>query len=50
MIESLLLEGTQKVLPGTPLVYGQAITDACLGWDDSEAVLQQLADAVDSRF
>ncbi|KQN61869.1 MULTISPECIES: 3-deoxy-7-phosphoheptulonate synthase [unclassified Erwinia] len=50
MIESFLQEGTQKVLPGTPLVYGQSITDACLGWDDSEAVLQQLADAVDSRF
>ena len=50
MIESFLQEGTQKVLPGSPLVYGQSITDPCLGWEDSAAVLQQLADAVDHRF
>ncbi|ROR15375.1 3-deoxy-7-phosphoheptulonate synthase [Erwinia sp. JUb26] len=50
MIESFLQEGTQKVLPDTPLTYGQSITDPCLGWDDSAAVLAQLADAVDSRF
>ncbi len=49
MIESFLQEGTQKVLPDTPLTYGQSITDPCLGWDDSAAVLAQLADAVDSR-
>ncbi|QKJ87023.1 Phospho-2-dehydro-3-deoxyheptonate aldolase [Paramixta manurensis] len=50
MIESFLEEGTQKVVAGQPLVYGQSITDPCLGWDDSEAVLALLADAVDSRF
>lgn len=50
MIESFLQEGTQKVTPETPLVYGQSITDPCLGWDDTASVLQQLADAVDSRF
>ncbi|MEI2683048.1 3-deoxy-7-phosphoheptulonate synthase [Erwinia aphidicola] len=50
MIESFLQEGTQKVTPDTPLVYGQSITDPCLGWDDSAEVLQLLADAVDSRF
>ncbi|CCG87170.1 3-deoxy-7-phosphoheptulonate synthase [Erwinia piriflorinigrans] len=50
MIESFLQEGTQKVQPGVPLVYGQSITDPCLGWQDSAEVLQLLADAVDSRF
>ena len=50
MIESFLQEGTQKVIRDTPLVYGQSITDPCLGWDDTASVLQQLADAVDSRF
>ncbi|MBM7341644.1 3-deoxy-7-phosphoheptulonate synthase [Pantoea coffeiphila] len=50
MIESFLQEGAQKVLPDTPLTWGQSITDPCLGWDDSAAVLAQLADAIDSRF
>jgi len=50
MIESFLQEGTQKVTAETPLVYGQSITDPCLGWDDTASVLAQLADAVDSRF
>lgn len=50
MIESFLQEGAQKVTPETPLIYGQSITDPCLGWDDTTRVLQQLVDAVDSRF
>lgn len=50
MIESFLQEGNQPVVSGQPLTYGQSITDPCLGWEDSEAVLAQLADAVDSRF
>ncbi|MDU4095017.1 MAG: 3-deoxy-7-phosphoheptulonate synthase [Pantoea sp.] len=50
MIESFLQEGNQPVVSGQPLTYGQSITDPCLGWEDSEAVLEQLADAVDSRF
>ncbi|NDG88996.1 MAG: 3-deoxy-D-arabinoheptulosonate-7-phosphate synthase, partial [Gammaproteobacteria bacterium] len=29
--------------------YGQSITDACLGWEDSEALLEQLAGAVRAR-
>lgn len=49
MIESFIKEGTQKVQPGTPLVYGQSITDPCLGWEESEAVLAELADAVGAR-
>ncbi|PKH27024.1 3-deoxy-7-phosphoheptulonate synthase [Enterobacterales bacterium CwR94] len=50
MVESFLQEGTQKVVSGQPLTYGQSITDPCLGWDDSEAVLALLASAVDTRF
>lgn len=50
MIESFLQEGNQKVVAGQPLAYGQSITDPCLGWEDSAAVLAELAAAVDSRF
>ncbi|MCL4166886.1 UNVERIFIED_CONTAM: hypothetical protein GTU68_017453 [Idotea baltica] len=49
MIESHLKEGNQKVVPGQPLVYGQSITDGCIGWDDTEKLTRQLADAVRSR-
>ncbi|MEQ4532408.1 MAG: 3-deoxy-7-phosphoheptulonate synthase [Mixta sp.] len=50
MIESFLQEGNQPVVNGQALTYGQSITDPCLGWEDSEAVLALLAEAVDSRF
>ncbi|MEZ3498782.1 3-deoxy-7-phosphoheptulonate synthase [Pantoea sp. KPR_PJ] len=50
MIESFIEEGNQQVAAGQPLVYGQSITDPCLGWQDSEAVLSLLAEAVNSRF
>ena len=49
MIESHLVEGNQKVVEGQPLAYGQSITDACIGWNDTEIVLAQLADAVTAR-
>ncbi len=49
MVESHLKEGRQDLKPGTPLEYGQSITDACIGWDDSLAVLNTLAQAVRSR-
>ncbi len=49
MIESHLNEGRQDLVPGKPLAYGQSITDACLGWDDSLAALDTLADAVRRR-
>ena len=35
MIESHLVEGRQDLVPGKTLSFGQSITDACLGWDDS---------------
>ncbi len=46
MIESNLIEGAQKLVSGQPLVYGQSITDACLGWDDTKKLLAELAKAV----
>jgi 3-deoxy-7-phosphoheptulonate synthase len=49
MIESHLNEGRQDLAPGKPLAYGVSITDACLGWADSEALLRQLAEAVRAR-
>ncbi len=49
MVESHLEEGRQEALAGQPLKFGQSITDPCLGWEDSAAVLQTLAQAVKKR-
>ena len=49
MIESHLCEGRQNLVPGQPLEYGKSITDACLGWDDSVAALEILAQGVRAR-
>ncbi|MGR9013487.1 MAG: 3-deoxy-7-phosphoheptulonate synthase [Gammaproteobacteria bacterium] len=49
MIESHLKAGSQKVIEGQPLVYGQSITDACLSWDDTVPLLRELAAAVQKR-
>ncbi|MDR2212275.1 MAG: 3-deoxy-7-phosphoheptulonate synthase [Pseudomonadales bacterium] len=49
MLESNLVAGAQKQLPGKPLAYGQSITDACMGWDISAELLRELADAVRTR-
>jgi 3-deoxy-7-phosphoheptulonate synthase len=49
MIESHLVEGRQDVNPEKPLTYGQSITDACIGWDDTVPVLEGLAAAVSER-
>jgi 3-deoxy-7-phosphoheptulonate synthase len=49
MIESHLVAGRQDLQPGKPLTYGQSITDACLGWEDSVRCLDTLADAVRQR-
>jgi 3-deoxy-7-phosphoheptulonate synthase len=48
MLESNLVAGAQKLLPDKPLVYGQSITDPCLGWDDTVGLLRELATAVRS--
>lgn len=49
MVESHLVEGRQDLVPGQQLTYGQSITDGCVGWDDSEAVLETLAQGVRKR-
>ena len=49
MIESNLVEGRQDIVPGKPLVYGQSVTDACLGWEDTVVLLEKLARAVRDR-
>jgi 3-deoxy-7-phosphoheptulonate synthase len=49
MIESHLKAGRQDLIPGKPLVYGQSITDACIGWDDTRALADALAEAVRTR-
>ena len=49
MIESHLVGGRQDVRPGQPLTYGQSITDACLTWDDTVPVLEELAKAARAR-
>ncbi len=43
MVESYLVEGTQKLSEGT---YGKSITDPCLGWDDTEKLLYTIAERV----
>lgn len=50
MIESHLVEGRQDVEEGKNLTYGQSITDACLGWDDTEKLISQLAGASGKRI
>lgn len=49
MLESHLVAGNQKVIPGQELTYGQSITDACMSWSDTEGLLSELADSVKSR-
>lgn len=46
MVESHLVEGRQDAKPGVPLVYGQSITDACIGLSETESLLGELAGAV----
>ena len=49
MVESHLREGRQEVIPGKALTYGQSITDACLGWEDSADLIAALAEASRAR-
>jgi len=49
MAESHLVGGRQEFAAGGPLVYGQSITDACLGWEQSVQLLDRLAAGVRGR-
>ena len=49
MMESFLVDGRQDLRDPARLVYGQSITDACMGWETTVPVLRELADAVRQR-
>ena len=49
MMESFLVAGRQDLRDPAALVYGQSITDACLGWNETEPVLEELAEAIRAR-
>lgn len=49
MLESNLVAGAQSLSNKKQLVYGQSITDACMGWSETLPVLRELAEAVRSR-
>jgi len=49
MMESHLVEGRQDLVAGKAPTYGQSITDACLSWETTVEVLDQLAEAVRAR-
>lgn len=49
MVESHLVEGRQDLALGEKGTYGQSITDACIGWQDTETLLAELDQAVTDR-
>ena len=49
MVESHLVAGRQDLIPGKELIYGQSVTDGCIDWSASVAVLENLAAAVKQR-
>ena len=49
MVESHLIAGRQDIVPDQALTYGQSITDACIGWEDSEILLDKFSHAVQKR-
>lgn len=52
MIESNLVAGSQridKLAEGQPLIYGQSVTDGCIDWKETHALLAELAAAVRAR-
>ncbi len=50
MIESHLVEGKQPMTDLESLTYGQSITDACLGWEDTERTLAEVAEAMSRKL
>jgi 3-deoxy-7-phosphoheptulonate synthase len=49
MLESNIVEGRQDVNKKENLVYGQSITDACIGWDETESLINKISEAIDKR-
>ena len=50
MLESHLVEGRQDYKPGQAAVYGQSVTDACISFEQTEPLLEQLARAQQARL
>lgn len=46
MLESFLVEGSQKPGKAETLVYGQSLTDECIGWEETDELIRTFADAV----
>ena len=49
MIESHLEEGNQKIGSLDKIKYWQSVTDACVGWKDTEIMINQLSVAIENR-
>ena len=49
MLESNLVGGAQQPAPREQLIYGQSITDSCMGWEETLLLLRKLAKAASSR-
>ena len=49
MMESFIEGGSQPAGPLDTLIYGRSITDRCISWPDTEALLRELAQAVKTR-
>jgi 3-deoxy-7-phosphoheptulonate synthase len=49
MLESHLQAGRQDWARSAPLAYGMSITDACIGWEDTEALLREAAESIRAR-
>ena len=49
MMESFIEGGNQKAAPLDQLVYGKSITDKCISWEETEALLRELAEAIATR-
>ena len=49
MVESHLVEGRQNLSSTDDMLYGQSVTDACIGWDDTERLMSELNEAVNAR-
>ena len=49
MLESNLVEGRQDIGKKNDLVYGQSITDACIGWNETEELIEMLDNAISKK-
>ncbi len=49
MVESHLVAGRQDISDDGEMVYGQSVTDACIGWDTTVELLEEFAEAVRRR-